>query len=82
MTDNFKKYEYRVLQQEVGELDIDFLKRVNKSGEEGFRYLYESLTDSGIGRVLMEKEGSTIEYYMQNQRGDINPLAKLRDVDL
>jgi len=50
------KFQYKVLQQQVDETDVDFLERINNWGMSGWRYMLETISDGGVGRVILEKK--------------------------
>lgn len=49
------KFEYKVIQQQEDETDVDFLERINNWGMSGWRYMSETNFDGGLGRVILEK---------------------------
>lgn len=50
------KYNYKHLQQDKNENDKDFLERLNKLAEDGYRFIGETYSDDGVGRTLLEKK--------------------------
>ena len=51
-----KKYNYKIIEQGVGEPDEQFLTRLNELAGNGYRFILETTMDSsGRGRDLLEK---------------------------